>query len=192
MLRFLTKLRLLKFNNLSKIFYKTIKACKKAFFNVGILSFVGNYIVMIKKYLLLCIFILILIYSIFSNFFVSKSIDDKKIKVKVNDQEYSVDVGTTFKELKEEYDLDASSNVADEAILYENQEVDINDNAGKISINKATYEELITLPGIGPKTAEKIIEYRNTYGSFWSLEDIKKVKGIGDKKYAKLKEYITI
>ena len=192
MLRFLTKLRLLKFNNLSKIFYKTIKACKKAFFNVGILSFVGNYIVMIKKYLLLCIFILILIYSIFSNFFVSKSIDDKKIKVKVNDQEYSVDVGTTFKELKEEYDLDASSNVADEAILYENQEVDINDNAGKISINKATYEELITLPGIGPKTAEKIIEYRNTYGPFWSLEDIKKVKGIGDKKYAKLKEYITI
>mgnify|MGYP004622444611 FL=1 len=192
MLRFLTKLRLLKFNNLSKIFYKTIKACKKAFFNVGILSFVGNYIVMIKKYLLLCIFILILIYSIFSNFFVSKRIDDKKIKVKVNDQEYSVDVGTTYKELKEEYDLDASSNVADEAILYENQEVDINDNAGKISINKATYEELITLPGIGPKTAEKIIEYRNTYGSFWSLEDIKKVKGIGDKKYAKLKEYITI
>ena len=71
---------------------------------------------MIKKYLLLCIFILILIYSIFSNFFVSKSIDDKKIKVKVNDQEYSVDVGTTYKELKEEYDLDASSNVADEAI----------------------------------------------------------------------------
>lgn len=192
MLRFLTKLRLLKFNNLSKIFYKTIKACKKAFFNVGILSFVGNYIVMIKKYLLLCIFILILIYSIFSNFFVSKRIDDKKIKVKVNDQEYSVDVGTTYKELKEEYDLDASSNVADEAILYENQEVDINDNTGKISINKATYEELITLPGIGPKTAEKIIEYRNTYGPFWSLEDIKKVKGIGDKKYAKLKEYITI
>lgn len=192
MLRFLTKLRLLKFNNLSKIFYKTIKACKKAFFNVGILSFGGNYIVMIKKYLLLCIFILILIYSIFSNFFVSKSIDDKKIRVKVNDQEYSVDVGTTYKELKEEYDLDASSNVADEAILYENQEVDINDNTGKISINKATYEELITLPGIGPKTAEKIIEYRNTYGPFWSLEDIKKVKGIGDKKYAKLKEYITI
>lgn len=147
---------------------------------------------MIKKYLLLCIFILILIYSIFSNFFVSKSIDDKKIKVKVNDQEYSVDVGTTYKELKEEYDLDASSNVADEAILYENQEVDINDNTGKISINKATYEELITLPGIGPKTAERIIEYRNTYGPFWSLEDIKKVKGIGDKKYAKLKEYITI
>lgn len=192
MLRFLTKLRLLKFNNLSKIFYTTIKACKEAFFDVGIFKFHDNYIVMIKKYLLLCIFLLMLIYSIFSNFFVSSSSDDKKIKVKVNDEEYSVDVGTTYKELKEEYDLDASSNVADQAILFENQEVDINDNTGKISINKATYEELITLPGIGPKTALKIIEYRNTYGSFWSLEDIKKVKGIGDKKYAKLKEYITI
>ena len=192
MLRFLTKLRLLKFNNLSKIFYTTIKACKEAFFDVGIFKFHDNYIVMIKKYLLLCIFLLILIYSIFSNFYVSNSSDDKKIKVKVNDEEYSVDVGTTYKELKEEYDLDASSNVADQAILFENQEVDINDNTGKISINKATYEELITLPGIGPKTALKIIEYRNTYGSFWNLEDIKKVKGIGDKKYAKLKEYITI
>ena len=82
--------------------------------------------------------------------------------------------------------------MADEAILYENQEVDINDNTRKISINKATYEELITLPGIGPKTAERIIEYRKTYGPFWTLEDIKNVKGIGDKKYAKLKEYITI
>lgn len=147
---------------------------------------------MIKKYLLLCIFILILIYSIFSNFFVSKSIDDKKIKVKVNDQEYSVDVGTTYKELKDEYKLDDSSNVADDVVLYDNQEVLVDDKSGKISINKASFEELITLPGIGPKTAERIIEYRNTYGPFWTIEDIKNVKGIGDKKYAKLKEYITI
>ncbi len=147
---------------------------------------------MIKKYLLLLIFGLLFIYSLFNNFLFSYNNVDKKIDVKVNDYEYSVPVGTTYKELKDEYDLDASSNVADEAILYENQEVDINDNTGKISINKATYEELITLPGIGPKTAERIIEYRDTYGPFWTLEDIKNVKGIGDKKYAKLKEYITI
>lgn len=147
---------------------------------------------MIKKYLLLLIFGLLFIYSLFNKFLFSYNNVDKKIDVKVNDYEYSVPVGTTYKELKDEYDLDASSNVADEAILYENQEVDINDNTGKISINKATYEELITLPGIGPKTAERIIEYRDTYGPFWTLEDIKNVKGIGDKKYAKLKEYITI
>lgn len=147
---------------------------------------------MIKKYLLLLIFGLLFIYSLFNNFLFSSNNVDKKIDVKVNDYEYSVPVGTTYKELKDEYKLDDSSNVADDVVLYDNQEVLVDDASGKISINKATYEELITLPGIGPKTAERIIEYRNTYGPFWTLEDIKNVKGIGDKKYAKLKEYITI
>lgn len=147
---------------------------------------------MIKKFLLLLIFGLLFIYSLFNNFLFSSNNVDKKIDVKVNDYEYSVPVGTTYKELKDEYKLDDSSNVADDVVLYDNQEVLVDDTSGKISINKATYEELITLPGIGPKTAERIIEYRNTYGPFWTLEDIKNVKGIGDKKYAKLKEYITI
>lgn len=147
---------------------------------------------MIKKFLLLLIFGLLFIYSLFNNFLFSSNNVDKKIDVKVNDYEYSVPVGTTYKELKDEYKLDDSSNVADDVVLYDNQEVLVDDASGKISINKATYEELITLPGIGPKTAERIIEYRNTYGPFWTLEDIKNVKGIGDKKYAKLKEYITI
>lgn len=147
---------------------------------------------MIKKYLLLLIFGLLFIYSLFNNFLFSYNNVDKKIDVKVNDYEYSVPVGTTYKELKDEYKLDDSSNVADDVVLYDNQEVLVDDASGKISINKATYEELITLPGIGPKTAERIIEYRDTYGPFWTLEDIKNVKGIGDKKYAKLKEYITI
>lgn len=147
---------------------------------------------MIKKYLLLLIFVLILIYSLFNNFLLSSNDRDKKIDVKVNEKEYSVPVGTTYKELKEEYKLDDSSNVADDVVLYDNQEVLVDDASEKISINKATYEELITLPGIGPKTAEKIIEYRNTYGPFWTIEDIKNVKGIGDKKYAKLKEFITV
>lgn len=147
---------------------------------------------MIKKYLLLLIFGLLFIYSLFNNFLFSSNNADKKIDVKVNDYEYSVPVGTTYKELKDEYKLDDSSNVADDVVLYDNQEVLVDDASGKISINKATYEELITLPGIGPKTAERIIEYRDTYGPFWTLEDIKNVKGIGDKKYARLKEYITI
>lgn len=147
---------------------------------------------MIKKFLLLLIFGLLFIYSLFNIFLFSSNNVDKKIDVKVNDYEYSVPVGTTYKELKDEYKLDDSSNVADDVVLYDNQEVLVDDTSGKISINKATYEELITLPGIGPKTAERIIEYRNTYGPFWTLEDIKNVKGIGDKKYAKLKEYITI
>ena len=62
----------------------------------------------------------------------------------------------------------------------------------KININIATQTELETLPGIGPSTAEKIINYRKEKGKFGSIEDIKKVSGIGESKYSKIKDYITI
>ncbi len=62
----------------------------------------------------------------------------------------------------------------------------------KININKASQSELETIPGIGPSTALKIINYRNENGKFNSIEDIKKVSGIGNAKYEKMKEYITI
>ncbi|MBN2570887.1 MAG: helix-hairpin-helix domain-containing protein [Ignavibacteriales bacterium] len=61
-----------------------------------------------------------------------------------------------------------------------------------INLNEADLKTLSLLPGIGEKTAEKIIEYRNTYGKFSRIEDIKKVKGIGEKKFDKLKKYIFV
>ena len=63
---------------------------------------------------------------------------------------------------------------------------------GKININTATKEELDTLPGIGPSTAAKIIEYRKENGKFKNIEEIKEVSGIGDAKYEKIKELINI
>lgn len=60
-----------------------------------------------------------------------------------------------------------------------------------ISINKATKEELMTLPSIGESKAIKIIEYRNN-SKFNSIEDIKNVSGIGSSIYEKIKDYITI
>jgi len=48
------------------------------------------------------------------------------------------------------------------------------------------------LPGIGEKTAEKIIEYRNNFGKFRHPQDIMNVKGIGEKKFEKLKSFIII
>lgn len=63
---------------------------------------------------------------------------------------------------------------------------------GKININTATEEELDTLPGIGPSTAAKIIEYRKENGKFKNIEEIKEVSGIGDAKYEKIKELIII
>ena len=61
-----------------------------------------------------------------------------------------------------------------------------------ISINSADLKQLSSLPGIGIKTAEKIIEYRNNNGSFNSLEELMNVKGIGKSKFNKIKEYITL
>lgn len=62
----------------------------------------------------------------------------------------------------------------------------------KININTATQTELETLPGVGPSTALKIIEYRKENGKFNNIEDIKKVSGIGDSKYSKVKDLIKI
>lgn len=63
-------------------------------------------------------------------------------------------------------------------------------NNNKININTATQSELETLTGIGPSTAAKIIEYRNTKGKFKKIEDIKNVSGIGKAKYDNIKNDI--
>ena len=62
----------------------------------------------------------------------------------------------------------------------------------KIDINKATQEELETLSGIGPSTANKIVQYRKDNGNFKSIEDIKNVNGIGESKYNEIKEKIIV
>ena len=60
----------------------------------------------------------------------------------------------------------------------------------RVNINTADSEELQQLDGIGPVTAEKIIEYRETKGKFRTIEDIKNVSGIGDKTFDELKDDI--
>ena len=60
-----------------------------------------------------------------------------------------------------------------------------------ININSAPKEELMMLPGIGESTAEKILMYRKEHGGFKKIEDIQKIKGIGKKKFEKLKPYIS-
>lgn len=62
----------------------------------------------------------------------------------------------------------------------------------KININIATVEELQTLPNIGPKKAQAIIEYRQTNGSFQSIDQIKEIKGIGEKTYEELAHLISV
>ena len=62
----------------------------------------------------------------------------------------------------------------------------------KININTASRSELMKLPRIGPKTADKIIAYRSIHGSFHSLNDLQKIKGIGPKTVGKLRLYTTL
>jgi competence protein ComEA len=62
----------------------------------------------------------------------------------------------------------------------------------KVNINTASAQELDKLPGIGPAIAEKIIQYRETHGNFVDIIDLKKVPGIGESKFNKLKDQITI
>ena len=62
----------------------------------------------------------------------------------------------------------------------------------KININTADRKELMLISGIGEKYAERIIELREQLGGFTSIEQLKKVKGIGDKRFEKIKNYVTI
>jgi competence protein ComEA len=63
---------------------------------------------------------------------------------------------------------------------------------GLVDINTATLEQLDALQGVGPSTAQKIIDYRTANGPFSSIDDIKNVSGIGDAKFAAMKDAITV
>ena len=62
----------------------------------------------------------------------------------------------------------------------------------KINLNTATLAELQKLPKIGAKVAQRIIDYRKAHGKFKEIEEIMKVKGIGEKTFKQIKDLITI
>lgn len=73
-----------------------------------------------------------------------------------------------------------------------NQSSNASKSDGKININTASAKELEELPGIGKVLAERIVSFRETNGPFKSIEDIKKVSGIGEKKFEAIKDLIIV
>lgn len=67
-----------------------------------------------------------------------------------------------------------------------------NTSLGKININTADVVKLCELPGVGESLASRIIQYREENGKFKSIEDLKNVSGIGEKKFESLREYIVV
>ncbi|HEX6501441.1 MAG TPA: ComEA family DNA-binding protein [Micromonosporaceae bacterium] len=64
--------------------------------------------------------------------------------------------------------------------------------AGLVNLNTATSAQLDSLPGIGPALAQRILDYRREHGPFNSVDDLRHVEGIGDAKFAQIKDRVTV
>lgn len=84
----------------------------------------------------------------------------------------------------------------DEAQIYvptlEEQKESQKHDDGKVNLNSAAKEELMTLPGVGETKAESIIAYREQHGRFQTIEDIMQISGIKEGLFVKIKDYITV
>ena len=63
---------------------------------------------------------------------------------------------------------------------------------GPLDVNRATEQDFDALPGIGPRLAERIMEYRQSVGAFHSLDELREVKGIGKKKFDRIRPLVTV
>jgi competence protein ComEA len=64
--------------------------------------------------------------------------------------------------------------------------------AGPVNLNTATLEQLETLPGVGPSTAQKILDWRTSNGAFQSVDQLQDISGIGPAKYAAISPKATV
>lgn len=81
---------------------------------------------------------------------------------------------------------------AKEAALNEELGINTEDIDGKVNLNTADMERLMTLPGIGQSKAKQIIDYRETNGSFSSIEEIMEIQGIKEGVFSKIKDSIKV
>lgn len=125
--------------------------------------------------------------------------DENVIIVNSTSEIKKVSSGNNITEVKINNDSKNSASISESELITndnvkseEDNTVNSLENNQKVNINTATKEELMKLSNIGESKAEKIIDYRTANGNFNSIEDIKKVSGIGDKLYDSIKENITV
>jgi len=70
--------------------------------------------------------------------------------------------------------------------------VRVDERIAKVNLNQANPQDLLSLPGITPKLADKILAYRAACGAFKDIAELKEIKGVGDYRYEKLKELFYV
>ena len=123
----------------------------------------------------------------------------KKVKDEMVIIVYSYDEVANFKETKEQEEIEQEACINQNDIINDACIKDSTSDtssssvviSGKISLNTATIDELMTLPGIGESKAEAILKYREEVGAFQSIEELKEVNGIGEAIFDQIKESIT-
>lgn len=155
---------------------------------------------MIKKILIILLIVVFFVISTYS-FLLDTTNNKKYIQVEIRgeveqEKTLSLPLGSTFNDALKQIDLTEESDTSMFSyldVLYNNQIIVIPKHSNNlISINNADIDLLVTLPGIGNSIASRIIEYREKYGNFVNLDELKNVKGIGEKKFNKIKPYICL
>ena len=155
----------------------------------------------ILKIILLIILIFFIIFNSFNHIHIDKQ-ENKTINIEIRGEVkkegiYEFPYGITYNDLFNQIEILEEGDISifnKNQIIYDKEVITIPKikEYKLISINNASIDELISIKGIGIKTAERIIEYRNEYGSFKQIDDLMNISGIGIKKFERIKEYITL
>jgi len=149
----------------------------------------------ISRGLLVLIFLLLLTLTVKEY---ASSRNEQKFDFKIQDQKFAAEIKASASSVTDSTNSTLTAESSDSTVKKtknsrknnKNNKLTISQKI--ININTAGIDELTTLPGVGPKMAEKILEHRKINGSFKTIEAIRDVKGIGEKKYEKLKDRISI
>lgn len=151
-----------------------------------------------KRNEFIALFILVIISSCYSFVMPTGTVENVDLNKSINiNVSGLVSTSLTFDELPKVKDVFKQLNIEnkynfdDEMLLSPDSELYIPKNNNLISLNKASYEDFLTIKGIGPVMASKIVEYQETNG-FKTIEDLMNISGIGYKKYTKFREYVML